>query len=151
MSGTEARPGRILLVEDDDDELELTMRALAREGLDKVCAVARDGAEALDYLFARGPHAGRDPADLPAVVMLDLMLPKVSGLDVLRRIRENTATKLLPVVVLTSSDEEKDVVESYGLGANSYVRKPVSFDEFSDAITQLGVYWLTRNVRPNPG
>ena len=146
VSGTEY--GSILLVEDDDDDLELTLRALAREKLDKSCAVVRDGAEALDYLFARNAYKDRDPGAIPAVVMLDLMLPKISGLDVLRQIRDNEITNLLPVVVLTSSNEDRDVIESYGLGANSYVRKPVDFKEFSAAVSLLGLYWLTRNIRP---
>jgi len=114
--------------------------------------VARDGVAALDYLFARGPHAGRSTAELPQLVLLDLKLPKVDGLEVLRVLRESEITKLLPVVILTSSIEEEDVMRSYSLGANSYVRKPVDFDQFSEAVRQLGLYWLVLNqVAPAGG
>lgn len=129
----------ILLVEDNADDEQLTLRAMRQSEVPNVIRVARDGAEALEFLF--GDAAGT----LPDLVLLDLKLPKVSGLEVLARIRNEDATKTLPIVVLTSSDEEKDIVESYNLGANSYVRKPVDFDEFIDAVRQLGVYWLTMN------
>jgi len=132
----------ILLVEDDSDHVELAIRALKKHGVANQVIVARDGAEALDYLIG-----GRMP-NLPEVVLLDLKLPKVSGLEVLRRIRENEDTRLLPIVILTSSDEEQDLVRSYELGVNSYIRKPVSFVEFAEAIRQLGAYWLVLNQSP---
>lgn len=138
----------ILLVEDNADDEALTMRALKRHDLDKTVNIVRDGAEALDYLFRQGDYADRDPANVPSVIMLDLMLPKVSGLDVLKSLRADERTARIPVVVLTSSDEQRDMVESYKLGANSYVRKPVDFAEFSDAVGQLGLYWLLRNEPP---
>jgi two-component system response regulator len=140
--GTES----ILLVEDNPDDVELTLRAFERANIANGVRVVRDGAAALDLLLARGEHAGRDRADDPHLVLLDLKLPKVSGLDVLRELRANDRTALLPVVVLTSSQEERDVVESYRLGANSYVRKPVDFAEFVEATRQLGLYWLVLNV-----
>lgn len=135
----------ILLVEDNPDDEALARRALARIEVPNEVAVARDGAEALDFLFGTGPFAARNADDLPAVVLLDLKLPKVDGLEVLRRLRADPRTRLLPVVVLSSSDEEHDVSESYRLGANSYIRKPVDFGRFSDAVRQLGAYWLTLN------
>lgn len=135
----------ILLVEDNPDDEALTLRAFAKNNIRNNVVVARDGAEALDYLFARNDHQGRDAADLPQLVLLDLNLPKVDGLDVLRQIRADARTQLLPVVILTSSREEQDLVESYRLGANSYVRKPVNFDEFLEAARQLGLYWLLLN------
>lgn len=138
----------ILLIEDNPDDEELTLRAFRKNNIKNEVVVARDGAEALDYLFATGKYAGRDVTNLPQVVLLDLNLPKVSGLDVLRRIRENDRTALLPVVILTSSKEERDLVEGYRLGANSYVRKPVNFDAFVDASRQLGLYWLLLNEAP---
>lgn len=140
--------GNILIVEDNPDDEALTLRALRRNNLGNEISVVRDGAEALEYLFAEGAYAERDPEDLPAVIMLDLMLPKIGGLEVLQRIRNNERTKYLPVVVLTSSDEERDMMESYKLGANSYVRKPVEFGEFSEAVSQLGLYWVLRNELP---
>lgn len=135
----------ILLVEDDADDERLTLRAMAKNNLSNEIVVARDGAEALDYLFGTGAFAGRDPAILPHVVLLDLKLPKMDGLAVLQRIRNDERTKFLPVVVLTSSSEERDQIRSYGLGANSYVRKPVDFDRFIEAVTQLGLYWVILN------
>lgn len=135
----------ILLVEDNPDDEALTLRALTRHNVGNEVIIARDGAEALDYLFGRNAHAGRDVEDLPRVVVLDLKLPKMDGLEVLRQIRTDARTKCLPVVVLTSSSEERDLVESYKLGANSYVRKPVGFEDFSQAVGQLGLYWLLLN------
>lgn len=137
----------ILLVEDNDDDVELTRRAFSRSHIANELVVVRDGQEALDYLFAAGAYAGRDATVLPAVVLLDLKLPKIGGHDVLRRIRSEKSTRHLPVVILTTSKEEKDVVSSYDLGANSYVRKPVDFSEFIEATRQLGLYWLVLNER----
>jgi CheY-like chemotaxis protein len=139
----------ILLVEDNPDDVALTMRALKKNNIGNEVVVARDGVEALDYLFARGSHAGRDIRRLPVVVLLDLKLPKVDGLEVLRAVRENEATRLIPIVVLTSSGEESDIISGYRLGANSYVRKPVDFEQFNTAIGQLGLYWLLWN-QPAP-
>jgi len=138
----------ILLVEDNPDDEALTLRALRKNNIGNDVMVARDGAEALDYLFGTGPYAGRDASDIPPVVLLDLKLPKVDGLEVLRRLRADARTKLLPVVILTSSNEEEDRLKSYDLGANSYVRKPVNFSEFIEAVRQLGLYWLILNERP---
>lgn len=140
----------ILLVEDTQRDEELALRALRKNNIKNEVVVARDGAEALDYLFATGPHAGRNPAELPTVVLLDIKLPKIDGLEVLRRIRAEERTRLLPVVILTSSREEKDRLEGYTSGANSFVRKPIEFAEFSDAIRQLGLYWLILNEPPPP-
>ncbi len=137
----------VLLVEDNPDDVELTVRAFKKSNIGNRVEVVQDGAEALAWLHAPGPDGALRP--LPEVVLLDLKLPKVDGLEVLRRIREHPRTKLLPVVVLTSSNEERDMVESYRLGANSYVRKPVEFNEFLDASRQLGLYWLVLN-RPPP-
>ena len=138
----------ILLVEDNPDDEELTLRALKTNNIQNRVIVARNGVEALDYLFGTGAHSGRDVRDLPAVTLLDLKLPKIDGLEVLRRIRADERTKLLPVVILTSSKEEQDVVSGYSIGCNSYVRKPVNFDEFVQAARQLGLYWLLLNERP---
>lgn len=138
----------ILLVEDSAADVKLTERALAKGNLANTLVVARDGQEALDYLFGEGQYAGRDLREMPAVVLLDLKLPKVDGMDVLRRIRADERTRCLPVVVLTSSSEQQDVVNSYRLGANSYIRKPVDFDQFVDAARQLGIYWLVLNLPP---
>ena len=135
----------ILLVEDNPDDEALTLRAFQRQKLANHIQVARDGAEALDFLFARGPHAARDRSLLPQVILLDLKLPKIDGLDVLRAIRQDEVTRGVPVVVLTSSREEQDVVNSYDLGANSYVRKPVDFERFMEAARELGLYWLVLN------
>lgn len=140
----------ILLVEDDPRDEALTLRALKKSNILNEVVVARDGAEALDYLFGQGKHAGRTPADLPAVVLLDLKLPKVDGLEVLRRVRSDDGTRLLPVVILTSSNEDKDRLDGYSSGANSYVRKPVEFTEFARAVQQLGLYWLLLNESPPP-
>jgi two-component system response regulator len=137
----------ILLVEDNPNDEALTLRALKKHNILNEVVVARDGAEALDYLFAQGAHSSRDPTDLPEVVLLDLNLPKVGGLEVLRRIRAEEATKLLPVVILTSSNEDRDLIEGYTSGANSYVVKPVDFTQFSDAVRQLGLYWLVLNQK----
>ena len=136
----------LLLVEDNDDDVQLTLRAFQRHHLANEIHVATDGQEALDFLFCMGAHASRDPGDMPHVVLLDLKLPKVGGLDVLKQISEDPRTRLLPVVVLTSSNEERDIVESYRLGANSYVRKPVDFQQFTDAARQLGLYWVVLNL-----
>lgn len=138
----------ILLVEDNPDDVALTLRALKKNNIANEVVVAHDGVEALDYLFGTGMYAGRDVAILPQVVLLDLKLPKVDGLEVLGRLRADPRTKLLPVVVLTTSKEDRDLTESYSLGANSYIRKPVEFDSFSDAVRQLGIYWLLLNEGP---
>ena len=135
----------ILLVEDNPSDEELTLRALKKSNILNPVVVVRDGAEALDWLFCRGAYADRSPAQIPQVVLLDLKLPKIDGLEVLRTIRADDRTKMLPVVVLTSSIQEQDVVTSYGLGANSYVRKPVDFNQFVEAVRQLGLYWLVLN------
>jgi two-component system response regulator len=138
----------ILLVEDNPDDVTLTLRALKKNNIVNEVIVAHDGEEALEYLTATGTYAGRTVADLPQVVLLDLKLPKVSGLDVLRAVRADQRTHLLPVVILTSSTEERDIVSSYDLGANSYIRKPVDFDQFLEAVRQLGLYWLVLNQAP---
>jgi two-component system response regulator len=143
-----ADPGFILLVEDNQDDVDLTLRALAKQNIANDVAVVRDGAEALDFVFARGKYAGRDPRELPQLILLDINLPKLSGLQVLRQLRENQATRMVPVVMLTTSNEDKDVVESYSSGANSYVQKPIDFQEFTEAVKQLGVYWLIVNQAP---
>jgi two-component system response regulator len=135
----------ILLVEDNPDDVVLALRALKRNHIANEVVVVRDGAEAVDFLFAQGAHAGRDPKALPEVVLLDLKLPKLHGLEVLQRIRAHETTRLMPVVVLTTSSEEQDIIESYRLGANSYIRKPVDFDQFTEAVRQLGMYWLVLN------
>jgi two-component system, response regulator len=138
----------LLLVEDNPSDVGLTERALAKARIVNEMVVAQDGQEALDFLWARGAYAGRDPADLPSLVLLDLKLPKVSGLDVLRRIRGDARTRRLPVVILTTSKEEEDVAAGYELGANSYIRKPVDFHQFAAAVEQLGLYWLVLNEAP---
>jgi two-component system response regulator len=138
----------ILLVEDNPDDEMLTLRALEKNNIGNEVIVAHDGAEALDYLFGRGPHEGRDTLIQPTLILLDLKLPKVDGLEVLRRIRADPRTKLLPVVILTSSREGQDRLSGYQNGANSYIRKPVDFSEFMEAVRQLGLYWLVLNEQP---
>jgi two-component system, response regulator len=141
----------ILLVEDSPDDVALTLRAFRKNRILNEVVVARDGVEALDYLFATGPYSGRDPMAVPAIVLLDLKLPRLDGLEVLRRLRADSRTQLLRVIVLTSSKEETDVVRSYTNGANSYIRKPVDFDSFMSAVGQLGLYWLLLNETPPSG
>ena len=138
----------ILLVEDNRDDEALTLRALRKNRITNEVVVVRDGAEALEYLFGTGRYEGRDTTVMPDLILLDLKLPKVDGLEVLRRLRADQGTRSLPVVILTSSAEEQDVLKGYGLGANSYIRKPVDFDEFTEAARQLGVYWLVLNQGP---
>jgi two-component system, response regulator len=140
----------ILLVEDNPSDIGLTQRALARSRIANEMVIAEDGQEALDYLFARGQHAGRDVSNIPALVLLDLKLPGVDGLEVLRQIRADPRTSRLPVVVLTTSKEEQDVAQSYDLGANSYIRKPVDFVQFAEAVEHLGLYWLVLNEPAPP-
>jgi two-component system, response regulator len=135
----------ILLVEDNPDDEALTLRALKKNNIRNQVVVAKDGIEALEFLFGTGPHAGRDLGVMPQIVLLDLKLPRVDGFEVLRRLREDHRTKLLPVVILTTSNEEQDRIKGYGLGANSFVRKPVQFDQFIEAVRQLGLYWLILN------
>ena len=141
----------ILLVEDSPDDLELTQRALRKANLTNPIHVARDGAEALDFIFCEGDYAGRDIENPPRVILLDLKLPKVDGLEVLKRIKADPRTAAIPVVVLTSSKEQNDVVESYALGVNSYIVKPVNFERFAEAVQQLGMYWLLLNQPPRTG
>src|ERR1700740_453248 len=138
----------ILLVEDNPDDEKLTLRALKKNNIHNEVVVAHDGVEALDYLFGTGAYAGGKPNPMPQVVLLDLKLPKLDGLEVLRRVRADERTKLLPIVILPSSNEEQDRISGYGLGANSYVRKPVDFNQFTDAARQLGLYWLILNEPP---
>jgi two-component system, response regulator len=140
----------ILLVEDNPDDEALTLRALKKNNISNEVVVARDGSEALDYLFGEGMYAGRDTQIVPQVILLDLKLPKVDGFDVLRKMRADERTKRLPVVILTSSNEEQDRISGYDLGANSYVRKPVEFGSFLDAVKQLGLYWLLLNQTAPP-
>ncbi len=154
MSPPESAPSiqdkLILLVEDNPDDETLTLRALSKNGIRHRIEVVRDGVEALDFLFARGAHATRVGWGMPTVTLLDLKLPRVNGLEVLRQIRADARTRNLPVVVLTSSREDEDLIQSYGLGANSYIRKPVDFVQFMDAVRQVGNYWLILNEEP-PG
>jgi two-component system, response regulator len=138
----------ILLIEDNEDDVELTLRALKMNHILNEVVVARDGIEALDYLFGTGSHSGRDAGILPAVILLDLKLPKIDGFEVLRRIRADERTRLLPVVILTSSKEEQDRVNGYKKGANSYIRKPVEFNQFAEAVKHVGIYWLLLNEPP---
>lgn len=140
----------ILLVEDNPDDVELTLRAFKKNRIINCLHVVTDGAEALEYLFGTGKYAGRDTSHQPTVILLDLKLPKVDGLEVLKAIRADERTKLLPVVVLTSSKEEMDIMNVYQNGANSYIRKPVEFEKFIEAVGQLGLYWLLLNEQPNP-
>ena len=141
----------ILLVEDNPDDELLALRALRKNGVAGDVVVARDGVEALDYLFATGEHAGRDASLVPRLILLDLNLPKISGLEVLGRLRSDERTRLLPVVILSSSGEQRDMLDGYGLGANSYVRKPVNFEQFVRAVEQLKLYWLVLNEAPPVG
>jgi two-component system response regulator len=138
----------ILLVEDNPDDVALTLRALKKNNLGNQIVVAGDGAEALDYLFGTGPHAGRDTSLQPELILLDLKLPKLDGFKVLEKLRADPRTRLLPVVILTSSREQQDLIDGYGLGANSYIRKPVDFEQFVEAVRQLGLYWLLLNENP---
>ena len=139
----------ILLVEDEDRDEVLIIRVLKKNNICNEIVVAHDGVEALEYLFATGAYSDRDPEAVPEVILLDIKLPRIDGLEVLRRVREDPRTRLVPVVLLTSSDEERDRVAGYALGANSYVRKPIEFDEFTEAVRQVGLYWLIIN-RPPP-
>ena len=138
----------ILLVEDNPDDEELTIRSLRKANIANEIVIARDGTEALDFLFCTGEHTGRDPTRMPTVMLLDLKLPKLNGIDVLRQMRADARTALIPVVVLTSSSEDEDMMQSYQSGANSYVRKPVDFKAFADAVTQLGIFWMLYNQSP---
>ena len=138
----------ILLVEDNPDDVVLTLRALKKNNILNEVVVANDGVEALDFLFGTGTYEGRDTDILPVITLLDLKLPKIDGLEVLRRLRSDSRTKIMPVIVLTTSKEEKDILDSYNFGANSYIRKPVDFIQFTEAIRQLGMYWLLLNERP---
>jgi CheY-like chemotaxis protein len=138
----------ILLVEDNPDDVDLTLRAMKKGNILNEVVVAHDGKEALDYLFGTGTYAGRDLSSIPTVVLLDLKLPKIDGLEVLRRLRADERTKLIPVVILTSSKEEQDLINGYKLGANSYIRKPVDFVQFTEAVHQLKLYWLLLNEPP---
>jgi len=146
MAGT--NEVEILLVEDNPNDAELTLRALKKHNLANRVQIARDGVEALEFIFATGPYSGRNIHHHPKIILLDLKLPKVDGLEVLRRIKSDERTKVIPVVVLTSSKEERDLVESYKLGANSYITKPVDFESFVKAVSELGLYWLLLNQPP---
>ncbi|MEO6326173.1 MAG: response regulator [Thermoanaerobaculia bacterium] len=139
---------QILLVEDNADDEVLTLRALQKNKIANEIVVVRDGLEAIDYLFGTGAHAGRDPREAPALVLLDLKIPKIDGLEVLKRMRGDDRTRLTPVVVLTSSREESDLLRAYDIGANSYIVKPVDFNQFTEAVGHLGLYWLVLNERP---
>jgi CheY-like chemotaxis protein len=139
----------ILVVEDNPDDEEFTLRALQRAHVSNEVVVVRDGLEAIEYLFGEGAHAGRDPSSMPAVILLDLKLPKLGGIEVLQRVRSDPRTRLTPVVILTSSSEDEDMLNSYMSGANSYVRKPVEFAAFASAVASLGAYWLLLNETPD--
>ena len=138
----------ILLVEDNPDDIELTVRAFEKSKILNELIVTRDGVEALDFLFGSGKYSGRDTSIMPAVILLDLKLPKLDGMEVLKQVRSDPRTKILPVVILTSSKEEQDLINGYSLGANSYLRKPISFNKFVDAVQQLAIYWLVLNEAP---
>ncbi len=138
----------ILLVEDNPDDVKLTLRALKKSNILNTVTVVSDGVEALDYLFGTGAYEGRDTSDMPQLILLDLNMPRLGGIEVLQRMRADERTRLIPVVVLTTSTEDADKIESYSLGANSYVRKPVDFDQFARAVQQLGLYWLVLNEAP---
>ena len=138
----------ILLVEDSEDDLDMTLRALRKANMANHIEIARDGVEALDFIFCEGAHTARKIENMPKLILLDLKLPKVSGMEVLRRIKGDPRTKMIPVVMLTSSKEQKDVIESYGLGTNSYIVKPVDFESFAEAVQKLGMYWLLLNQPP---
>jgi len=138
----------ILLVEDNEDDIALTLRAFDKSNIKNKVISIEDGEEALNYLFCRGKYHGKNPLDVPTLILLDLKLPKVNGFEVLKAIRENENTKLLPVVILTSSKEDQDILSGYSLGANSYIRKPVDFEKFFEAIQTLGLYWLLLNESP---
>lgn len=142
------RKHTILLVEDNPDDMELTLRALKKNNVSNDIVTAKNGAEALDYLYGTGAYADRDVEEMPELILLDLKLPKIDGLEVLKRLRKEEKTQIIPVVILTSSKEEQDLVNGYKLGANSYIRKPVDFDQFIDAVRQLGLYWLVLNETP---
>ena len=141
--------GTILLVEDNPDDVELTIRAFRKNKIANNMVVVRDGAEALDYLFGQGEYADHNPEDTPRIILLDLKLPKIDGLQVLERLRDSEYTKFVPVIILTSSKEEQDLISGYESGANSYVRKPVDFNEFVEAVRNIGLYWLLINESPN--
>lgn len=141
----------ILLVEDNPSDVELALHAFQQNHLSNRIQVARDGQEALEFLFSEGPYADRQNADRPRVILLDLKLPKLDGLEVLRKIKADPRTRQIPVVMLTSSTEERDIVESYNLGVNSYIVKPVDFEQFTEAVRQLGLYWMVLNQAPQPG
>jgi len=138
----------IMLVEDNLDDVELTLRAFRKNNISNEVVVTRDGVEALDYLFGTGAYTGRDLSVMPAVILLDLKLPRIDGMEVLRQLRSDERTELLPVVILTSSKEEQDLINGYKFGANSYIRKPVDFTQFMEAVRQLGLYWLVLNELP---
>jgi len=138
----------ILLVEDSEDDLDMTLRALRKANMANHIQIARDGAEALDFIFCEGAHAARKIENMPKLILLDLKLPKIDGMEVLRRIKGDPRTKMIPVVMLTSSKEQKDVIESYGLGTNSYIVKPVDFESFAEAVQKMGMYWLLLNQPP---
>jgi CheY-like chemotaxis protein len=148
MGGIIMKEKIILLVEDNPDDITLTLRALKKNSILNEVVVAKDGVEALDYLFGTGIYAGRDTSVMPVVTLLDLKLPKIDGFEVLKRVRSNERTKLIPVVILTSSKEDDDLINGYSLGANSYIRKPVDYEQFTEAIRELGLYWILINEPP---
>jgi len=140
----------ILLVEDSQDDVDMTLRALRKANMANHIQTARDGVEALDFIFCEGMHAGRKIENIPKLILLDLKLPKIDGIEVLKRVKGDPRTKMIPIVVLTSSKEQKDVIEAYGLGVNSYIVKPVDFEHFAAAVKNLGMYWLLLNQPPQP-